>query len=327
MSAFLGRITHRVELLRGRAVDADTRRVLGELRLELGDLALDALDVLLRAFDVVVLLGDAAGAARRRRERPGRDRLASRGSRPGSTPPRTPRSGCPHRAAGSPRGRPPAARCGACAWSAATFVVVLRAQLLGLRVAALARSLREPRAEVGLGLARAGHELLRRTAPERHRLRLVEPVGVVLQPAAVGLGVARRSGQLVERRALARRRFEVGERQRNIRGGRPVDGDGALGEGGQPCVLDGLVDLRLGVQQAHARAADQHRHVGQRGACGSGTAQRQVERLHAARRRGRRRRRARGDRSGGGHCRRGAGRGRGRCGGRRRRRRPVAMRP
>ena len=46
-------------------------------------------------------------------------------------------------------------------------------------------------AEVGLGLARAGHELLRRTAPERHRLRLVEPVGVVLRPAAVGLGVAR----------------------------------------------------------------------------------------------------------------------------------------
>ena len=50
MSAFFGRISDRVELLGGRAVDADTRRVLRELRLELGDLALDALDVLLRAL-------------------------------------------------------------------------------------------------------------------------------------------------------------------------------------------------------------------------------------------------------------------------------------
>ena len=168
MSAFLGRITHGVELLGGRAVDADARRVLRERRLELGHLRLDALDVLLGALDVVVLLGDAAGAARgASSSEPAVTVLRPR--KPPRIEPATDTAVCrpAPRCWFSSRSTACCAVCSFC-WSAATLVVVLRAQLLALRVAALARALREPRAEVGLRLAGARDELLRRAAPERH---------------------------------------------------------------------------------------------------------------------------------------------------------------
>ena len=64
MSAFLGRISDSVELLRGRSVGAEAGGFLRELRLELGELALEALDVLLGALDVVALLDDPARPTR-----------------------------------------------------------------------------------------------------------------------------------------------------------------------------------------------------------------------------------------------------------------------
>ncbi len=321
MSAFLGRITTESSCLGRRAVDSDARRVLRELRLELGHLRLDELDVLLGALDVVVLLDDATRAARGRRQRAGRDGLA---------PEEAAEDGARDRHRGLQ------ARAALLVLLAVDGLlrrvqlrlelrdlgVVLRAQLLALRVAALARTLREPRAEIGLRLARARDELLRRAAPERHRLCLVEPVGVVLRPALVALRVARGRGQLVERRALARGRLEIGEGDCQIGRAGPVDRDRTVGECCEPRVVDGLVDLVLGVQQAYVRAADEHRQIRERRTRRRRAAQRHVGGLDAGGRRRGRGRSTLGDRSGGS---RGTGNRRGGHRGRGRRRRPGRL--
>ena len=264
MSAFFGRISDGVELLGGRAVGAHARRVLRERRLQLGQLALEALDVLLGALDVVALLHHAARAARGARHRADRGRLAPEeaaedraGDRDGGL---QARAALLVLLAVDRLLRPCAASAGAPRPSPRTSRAARRPSSRGPR-ARPARAASGSRPRTRRCARRASAPCCAGASPSASgRASRRSPSTSARSPSPRARAPAAR-GRLRPRAAPTR---DPPRATRDVRRAAQSIGDRAVGERRQARVLDHLVDLVLGVEQPHARAAEQHRHVGQR---------------------------------------------------------------